>query len=65
MSGQYVDMAGFQLTCSAATIQTGILIFLPTLCLGAYGPGETPVPIPNTAVKLGRVDGSVAYVMQE
>ncbi len=37
------------------------MIFLqPTFCLGAYGPGATPVPIPNTAVKLGRVDGSMA-----
>jgi len=35
------------------------------LCLGAYSPGETPVPIPNTAVKLGRVDGSEMYVSQE
>ena len=30
------------------------------MCLGAHSVGETPVPIPNTAVKPGRADGSVA-----
>ncbi len=30
------------------------------MCLGAHSVGETPVPIPNTAVKPGSADGSVA-----
>ena len=32
--------------------------FTSAFCLGAYSPGETPVPIPNTAVKLRCANGS-------
>ena len=59
MGGQYVGIPRLLL------IIDDVQDSFSALCLGAYGPGETPVPIPNTAVKLGRVDGSMAYAMQE
>ena len=42
-----------------------IVLYSSAFRLGAYSPGETPVPIPNTAVKPGHVDGSMANAMRE
>jgi hypothetical protein len=43
---------------SRRLIQSRRGVLFPALRLGAYGPGETPVPIPNTAVKPRRANGS-------